>query len=210
MEMSTSRAGAVAVAAGLLLAALDLGRLPILLADDRVTALLDPVNRAVNAAYFFGLCGLVFAVIALHSHHRTDAGAFGTVGFAAAVLGTVTMAGDMWFDGFAAPWLADVAPQVFTVGATPILQVGAVLSYGLCALGWVLFGASMARGRRYPRAIALLVAVGGVLSWRAGVPPYGAALGLAVAAAGAWLVRSSGEVPVSAPARAPAPRPPSG
>ena len=59
-------AGPLALGAGLLFAGLDLGRLPIVAADDRATALMDPLLRTVNAAYFFGFCGLMLALIALH------------------------------------------------------------------------------------------------------------------------------------------------
>ena len=63
----------------------------------------------------------------------------------------MTMAGDMWFDGFASPWLAEVAPQVFTTARpTPILELGAVLSYGLMALGWALYGLATLRARVFP------------------------------------------------------------
>jgi hypothetical protein len=36
------------------------------------------VLRTVNAAYFFGFCGLVLALIALHAPQARQAGGFGT------------------------------------------------------------------------------------------------------------------------------------
>lgn len=183
-------AGPIALAAGGLFAAIDLTRLPIRFADDRTVALLDPVVRTFNAAYFFAFCGLVLALVALHGRHARQAGGFGVFAFCAAVVGTMTQGGNMWFDGFAAPWLAEVAPQVFTGEKTVILQVGGLLSYGLMTLGWVLFGAAALRARVFPAVLAVALAVGGVFAFDSGMPPNGVPLGLAVAGLGAWLIRS--------------------
>ena len=188
----TRHGGPVALVAGLLFAALDLGRLPIATAVDRAAALQDPLLRTVNAGYFFGFCALVLALVALHGRQSRQAGTFGVVAFAAAVVGTMAMAGDMWFDGFAAPWLAEVAPQVFTpaAGPTAILKLGATLSYGLMALGWAMFGAAALRARVFPAAAALGLVACGLVAFQSSFPPYGVPLGLAVAALGAWLIRS--------------------
>jgi hypothetical protein len=187
----TRHAGPIALGAGLLFAALDVGRLPIAAAADRAAILQDPLIRTVNAGYFFGFCGLMIALIALWGRQSRQAGVFGTFAFCVAVVGTMTMAGDMWFDGFAAPWLAEVAPQTFTtVRPTAILQLGAVLSYGLLALGWMLFGVAALRARVFPTAAALGLIVGGLVAFQSGIPPYGVPLGLAVAALGGWLIRS--------------------
>jgi len=63
-DLLSRHAGPIALAAGLLLAALDLGRLPIAAAADRAAALRDPLLVTVNAAYFFGFCALVLALVA--------------------------------------------------------------------------------------------------------------------------------------------------
>jgi hypothetical protein len=184
-------AGPIALGTGLLFAALDLGRLPIAATDDRAAILRDPLVAFFNAAYFFGFCGLVLALVGLHGRQARQAGTFGGIAFAFAVVGTMAMAGDMWFDGFAAPWLAEVAPQVFTTAKpTAILQVGALLSYALIALGWLLFGLASLRAQVYPAAAALALAAGGLVAFQSGFPPYGVPLGLAVAALGGWLIRS--------------------
>ncbi len=188
MADPTRTAGITALVAGVAFAVLDLGRLPVANADDRATALLDPLLRTLNAAYFFGFCGLVLALVALYP---SAAGTFGRIAFGAAIVGTMTMAGDMWFDGFAAPWLAEVAPAAFTVGSTTILEIGALLSYGLCALGWVLFGGSMITARTFPVPLGIAVLVCGIVAFRSSFPPYGVPLGLAVAATGLWALRAA-------------------
>ena len=188
----TRHAGPIALVAGLLFAALDLGRLPIAGAADRVAALQDPVLPTFNAGYFFGFAALMLALFALHGRQARQAGTFGVLAFGAAVVGTMAMAGDMWFDGFAAPWLAEVVPQLFTSGAGPtaILKLGAVLSYGLMAVGWALFGVAALRARVYPSAAALALIVSGLVAFQSSFPPYGVPLGLVVAALGGWLSRS--------------------
>ncbi len=194
-------AGTIALVAGGLFAVIDLTRLPIAVATDRTVALLDPVVRTFNAAFFFTFCGLVFALIALHGRQASQAGAFGVFAFCAAIVGTMTMGGDMWFDGFASPWLAEVAPEAFTIGATPILQIGGLLSYLLFALGWMLFGFAALRAGVFPPMIAIALIAGGLIAYQSGVPPYGVPLGLAVAVLGAWLIRSdraARRIPVSA------------
>ena len=45
------------------------------------------------------------------------------------------------------------------------------------------------RARVLPRALAVALAVGGLLGFQAAMPPWGVALGLAVAAVGIWLIR---------------------
>jgi len=187
----TRHAGPIALGAGLLFAGVDLGRLPIATAADRAAALREPLLVGVNAAYFFAFCGLVIALIAVHGRQSRQAGGLGAVAFCAAVVGTMTMAGDMWFDGFASPWLAEVAPQVFvTPRPTPILELGALLSYGLMALGWMFFGLATLRARVFPMLAALGLVAAGLIAFRSSFPPYGVPLGLVVAAMGAWLIRS--------------------
>ena len=106
-----------------------------------------------NAAYFFAFVGLMIALIAVHERLAAGMGRLGLVAFLAAVLGVMTQGGNMWFDGFAAPWLAEVLPQAFTAPKTAILQTGALLSYVLFALGWVLYGLASLRARAVPVAV---------------------------------------------------------
>jgi hypothetical protein len=182
-------AGPIALVAGGLFALIDVVLFALMDLDDRVGMLKDPVFRVFNAAYFFAFCGLLISLIAVYARQAHAAGTFGLVGFLAAIVGTMTMGGDMWFDGFASPWLADVLPQAFTAEKTAILQTGGLLSYLLFAVGWVLFALASWRARTLPVLISIGLAVGGVLGFNAGMPPYGVPIGLAVAAVGGWLIR---------------------
>jgi hypothetical protein len=181
-------AGPIALAAGGFMAATDLALLALMDPQDRIAQMLDPVFRVVNAGYFLAFVGLAVALVAVHGATAERTGRFGLVAFLVALTGTMAQGGNMWFDGFAAPWLADVAPQVFTAERSVILQVGALSSYLLFALGWVLVGIALLRVRAVPVVVGLALVVGGVLGFQSGMPPYGVPIGLAVAALGGWLV----------------------
>jgi len=179
-------AGPIALAAGTFFVVTDLGRYPLL--DDRLTMATDPLLMAVNAAYFFAFVGLMIALIAVHGRLTAAMGTFGLVAFLVAVLGIMTQGGNMWFDGFAAPWLAEVLPQAFTAPKTLPLQIGGLLSYVPFALGWVLYGLAALRTRALPVALGIALVVGGLLGYNSGLPPWGTPIGLAVAAVGVRLI----------------------
>ena len=179
-------AGPVALAAGAFFVITDLGRYPLL--GNRLALATDPLLIAVNGAYFFAFVGLMVALIAVHGRLAASLGRFGLVAFLVAVLGVMTQGSNMWFDGFAVPWLAEVLPQVFTAPKTLSLQIGGLLSYVLFALGWVLYGLAALRARAIPVGLSLALVVGGVLGYHSGLPPYGTPIGLAVAALGGWLI----------------------
>jgi hypothetical protein len=184
-------AGPITLAAGAALALLDLARWVLERPDDRVGMMADPLFRVANGAYFVAFIGLAIALVALHERLAPRYGRYGLIAFLAALVGTMTQGGNMWFDGFAAPWLAEVAPQVFDAEKTITLVVGALAAYLTFALGWVLFGIALLRARVLPVAVPLGVVVGGVLGFRSGLPPFGIPLGLAVAAVGAALIRTT-------------------
>jgi hypothetical protein len=183
-------AGPIALAAGSTVALVDLGRLAFSDPDDRIAMMADPTFRLFNGGYFVAFIGLAIALIALHERLSPRTGRFGLVAFLAALVGTMTQGGNMWFDGFAAPWLAEVAPQVFTAEKTITLQVGALAAYLLFALGWMVFGLAVLRAHVVPAAIPVAMIVGGLLGFRSGLPPYGVPIGLAVAVLGGWLVHA--------------------
>ena len=140
-------AGVIALLAGTFFVVTDLGRYP--LRADKFLMVTNPLLMAVNAAYFFAFVGLMVALIAVHGRLAASLGRFGLVAFLFAVLGVITQGGNMWFDGFAVPWLAEVLPQVFTAPKTLSLQIGGLLSYVLFALGWVLYGLAALRAGRF-------------------------------------------------------------
>jgi hypothetical protein len=202
-DSSLSRnAGGLALAAGAAFALVDLGRWAFDRPDDKIGMMADPRFLVFNGAYFVAFVGLAVALVALYSQLAPRTGRFGLVAFVAALAGTMTQGGNMWFDGFAAPWLAAVDPQVFTAEKMITLQVGALAAYLLFALGWMLFGIAVLRARVVPVAIPVALVIAGALGYQSGLSPYGVPIGLAVAALGAGLIRAShGARPVPAQGR---------
>ncbi len=99
----------------------------------------EPVFRIVSVAYAAAFAGLLIALFAAYEQQARE-GTFGLVALFAAILGTFTLGADMWFEGFATPWLVEVLPQVLTAQKTTIWVIGFFSSYVLFALGWLLFG----------------------------------------------------------------------
>jgi hypothetical protein len=184
-------AGPIALAGGAAFALVDLARWVVQRPGDFVGMMADPAFRVANGAYFVAFIGLAIALVALHERFAARFGRYGLLAFLVAFAGTMTQGGNMWFDGFAGPWIAEVAPQVIASEKTITLQIGALSAYVLFALGWMLFGIALLRARVVPAAVASAVIVGGVLGFQSGLPPYGIPIGLAVAAVGVAVMRST-------------------
>jgi hypothetical protein len=183
-------AGPIAVIAGGLFAVVHVGQFLVMDRSDLVAMMTDPVFLVFNAAYAITFPLLLIALVALYWRQAGEAGLFGAVAFCTAATGTMALAGDMWFEGFAVPSLAQVTPEVLGPPASDSLLMAAwLVSVVLFSLGWILFGLASLRARVLPRALSIAVAVAGLLGFQAAMPPWGVALGLAVAAVGVWLIR---------------------
>jgi hypothetical protein len=194
-----SAAGPIALAAGLAFAAADVSRL--LAADtskERIAMMRETPFQVTNALYFVVFIGLLLALVSVYLRFHADAGALGAVAFCFALVGTMDMAGNMWFDGFAGPWIADVAPEAILAGGSGMLVIGGFSSYVLFALGWLVFGIAGWRARMFPAWLGAAFVVAGVLGYNAGLPPYGIPIGLAMAALGWWITTRSARGRVAA------------
>jgi len=145
------------------------------------------VNSVVSILAF---ALLVIALVALYDREARSAGAFGALAFGAAVIGTMFMTGDWWYEAFAVPRLAEVAPNV--VGGR--LIIGGLTSFALFGIGWIMYGAASTRARVIPRSISITILVAGLMS---GVPigivylSGGVVHGLAFVWLGAWMLRAA-------------------
>ena len=187
-----SAAGPIALVAGLAFAAVDVARL--LAADrslDRIEMMRQTPFVVTNALYWAVFIGLVLALVSVYFRSAGRTGGLGAVGFCFALVGTLDMAGNMLFDGFAGPWIADVAPGAILAGGSGMLAVGGLSSYVLFALGWIVFGITGWRSRMFPAWAGVAFVVAGVLGYNAGLPPYGIPIGLTMAALGWWILRGS-------------------
>jgi len=151
----------------------------------------DPVRRARSA--LVGVNGLLtllavslllLGLVGLYARQSAAAGTLGLVGFLVAFVGTLLLAGYWWLEAFAVPYAAEKAPALLAATPTGRLLAGGTVSFGVFALGWVLFGLASVRARVFPRDAAILLSIGGV------VPGAGVPLAVAVAWMGMWLLRS--------------------
>jgi hypothetical protein len=192
-----THAGPIAVVGGGLFAVTHVGMIVLEDPSDMVASMKDPLFQVFNAGYAIAFPFLLLALVGLYWRQARETGIFGAIAFCVAATGTVALGGDMWFEGFGVPWLAHVAPEVFTLNRGTLLVAAWLVSVVLFSLGWALFGLASWRARILPRALSLALAVGGLIGFQAAMPPWGAALGLAVVAAGIWLMRqdrSAGQV----------------
>ncbi|RAM38425.1 hypothetical protein [Arthrobacter globiformis] len=184
-------AGPIALVSGLVFAAVDVARL--LAADrslDRIEMMRQTPFQITNALYWVVFIGLTLALVSVYFRYAEPAGGLGAVGFCFALAGTLDMAGNMWFDGFAGPWITDVAPGAILAGGSGMLAVGGLSSYILFALGWMVFGIAGWRSGMFPAWIGIAFVVAGFLGYNAGLPPYGIPIGLVMAALGWWIIRA--------------------
>jgi hypothetical protein len=148
------------------------------------------INSVVSIVAF---AMLVVALVATYQLQARRVGAFGLFALVMAVVGTVFMAGDWWFEAFAVPRLAEVAPAAMDTFAAGRLLAGGLTSFALFGLGWLLHGIASIRAHVFPAVVSWGITVGGLVS---GVP-LGVAylsgnviLGLAYVVLGMWLLRS--------------------
>jgi hypothetical protein len=186
-------AGPIAVVAGAFVVAT---RLPTILyvlggGSDLTAFVLGPTHAITSVASIVAFGLLVLALVAIYEREAESAGRLGLIGFVAAVLGTIFMAGDWWYEAFAVPRIAEVAPELIPTFVGGRLLMGGLLSFALLGIGWVLFGAVSLRAHVFPTAISAAILVGGLLS---GIPiglaylTGGVILGIAIGWLGVWLM----------------------
>jgi hypothetical protein len=184
-------AGPIALVSGLVFAAVDVARL--LATDrslDRIEMMRQTPFQVTNALYWVVFMGLTLALVSVYFRFGGRAGGLGAVSFCFALAGTLDMAGNMWFDGFAAPGSptspparsSQKAPECWPSEDSPAMM--------LFALAWMIFGIAGWRSRMLPAWIGVAFVVAGFLGYNAGLPPYGIPIGLVMAALGWWIIRT--------------------
>src|SRR5512132_3192508 len=153
----------------------------------------DPVFTVAKIVLLAGLIVLMFALIGVYGLQAQSAGRLGVAAFGLAIVGTMMLAGDLWFESFAVPWLAaGPGAQGLTSEPSVTMALGALSSYALFAAGWTLFGIASVRARVFPLAISIAIIIGGVAGYQALLAPWGIPLGLAVVSLGIWIVTTTG------------------
>ena len=121
-------AGPIAATAGGLFAATHLAMFLTADRSDLVAMMSDPPFLVFNAAYAVTFPLLLIALVALYLRQAAQSGLLGAIAFCVALTGTMALAGDMWFEGFAVPWLAQVAPSVFAATRSGTLEAAWLVS----------------------------------------------------------------------------------
>ncbi len=184
-------AGPLALAAGTLIIVAQLLWLPFD-PDDHVGTGTDPVFQTGNVIYLVGFCVLMLALIGAYGWglHKAP-GRLGVIAFVTAIVGTMLLGGDLWFETFVISWIANDAPDLLNADdPSTLLAIGAISSYLLFAVGWLLFGIANYRARVFPTAICVAIAIGGIIGFRALLSPTAIPLAIAVAWMGVWMMRT--------------------
>ena len=182
-------AGPSALGAGVLIVAAQVAMLPFD-PKDHVATTQHPVFQIGGVAYLVGFCLLMITLVGAWEWLAGAAGRLGTVAIVVAIVGTMLLGGDLWFETFAVPWLADMAPASLDTEPTVLLALGAITSYTLFAAGWALFGIASLRAHVFPVPICLAIAVSGLVGFRALLAPWCVPLGLSVGALRVWMLRN--------------------
>ena len=155
---------------------------------------LSPTHAVTSVVSILAFALLVIALVTLYDREARSAGAFGALAFGAAVVGTMFMTGDWWYEAFAVPRLTEVEPDAVENFVGGRLIIGGVTSFLLFGIGWIMYGVASIRARVIPRNISITILVGGFMS---GVPigfaylSGGVVLGLAFVWLGVWMSRAA-------------------
>ena len=202
-SLITRLAGPAAIAAGTLMVGAQL-ILTTFDMSEHIATSTSPLFQVTQVFYLLGFFALMVFLFATSRWFEEKGGKFGVFATLAALVGTMALGGDMWFETFAIPWIADEVPGAFDTDPTVVLALGAISSYVLMAVGWALYGIASYRARVFPRTLSVALVIGGLLAFNALLAPFGIALGLAVGAVGIWVVRSTSRAAREvAPAREP-------
>jgi hypothetical protein len=181
-------AGPSALGAGVLIVIAQAVMLPFDRSDTLGTTQ-DPVFRIGGVIYMLGFLLLMIMLVSI-ADWLAGTGRLGTVAVVTALIGTMLLGGDLWFETFAVPWLADAAPAALDAEPSTLLMGGAFASYVTFAGGWILVGLAGFRARLFPRPLCLAIAVSGLIGYVALLSPWGVPLALSVGALGVWMLRT--------------------
>jgi len=135
---------------------------------------------------------LLVALTGLYARQAPATGKLGLIGYLTASLGTLLVAGDWWYEAFIGPMLRQQAPELLSTAVSGSILIGAGLTFGIFAAGWIIFALATLRAGVAPRGAAVLMILAGFAGILALISPFQIPLALAVGWMGLWLVRSSG------------------
>src|SRR5215211_4450575 len=102
----TRLAGPMSLIAGLLIIVAQLMMLPFD-PKDHVPTSTDPVFQIAGGVYMVGFLTLMIALVGAYGWGVHKAGRLGVIAIVPTSAVTMVLGGDLWFETFAVPWLAD-------------------------------------------------------------------------------------------------------
>ena len=111
-SLASRLAGPLALSAGVLMVGAQLVMLPFD-PKDHVATTTALAFQLGGVAYLLGFVVLMLFLVASHEWLEAGVGRLGVAATMVAVVGTMALGGDLWFETFAVPWLADEAPNAF-------------------------------------------------------------------------------------------------
>lgn len=136
-------------------------------ADVNHTTMLQTPWVAEHTVGIAALSLTLLGLLGIQARQATQAGGLGWIGFVLALIGTAYLVGDLRFDAYLFPIVAQHAPDLvaipgplFTETTAVIIPLTEVLFFGV---GFVLLGIAIMRARQLPRWAGLLLVVGAPL-----------------------------------------------
>jgi hypothetical protein len=117
----------------------------------------------VQVAYIGAIALIALGLVGLYVRQAEYAGRLGLVAFLVVFSGAIMGAGSSWSEAFLGAWLADAAPELLEADPSGAVVAGLLLTFGLFALGGLLFGLVSLRAGVLPRGAAVLLMIGAVL-----------------------------------------------
>jgi hypothetical protein len=149
----------------------------------------NPVFIAAKIVLLAGFVVLMFALIAVHGLQAQQAGRLGIGAFSVAIVGTMMLAGDLWSESFAVPWLAGARTGKSDRQAVSDIRTGRHRRLFPLRRRMDLVRHREPAGCVFPLALSIGVIIGGLAGYQALLAPWAIPLGLAIAALGIWIVR---------------------
>jgi hypothetical protein len=150
----------------------------------------------VDVSFVVASMLIILGLVGLYARQAEQAGTLGLIAFLVTFIGTVMLSGSAWSEAFITPAVAEAAPELLGADPSGLLAAGVILTFGLFALGWLLFGLASLRARVLPRGAAVLLMVGAVLFFvllLLEFPAWTVVLGAALAWMGYALWSGTGE-----------------
>jgi hypothetical protein len=134
---------------------------------------------------------LILALTAVYASESAALGRLGLLGYAIALLGTLLVAGDWWFEAFVVPMIAKESPGVLDLAPGASLLAGAMATVAAYSIGWLMFALACLRTDTIPRPAAVLLVISALMGPLALSTPYQIPLALAIGWIGVALTRAS-------------------